>query len=438
MYQESEKVELKECFVEKIKHEILAFLNSNGGVIYVGVKDNGELVGIPNDKKDEYDSTISSWIRDCFYPNINQYINFFYNQDNVLVVEVKSGSNKPYYLTEKGPKPSGVYIRIGRSTRQATQDEIIQMMVDSRDYSYEKEVAENQNLKFTDFEIIAKKNDLEFNPKKMETLGISRNGRFTNLGLLVSDQNPIVVKFAVYKDKTRTEFKVKKEFEGSIVKIADQLLEYSNLYNDVSAKIVDYQPQRIETKNYPGVALREAIVNAICHADYTKNSNIKVEFFIDRVEILSPGGLYGGVSLEDILAGRQITRNPGIVNIFNKLGIIENYGTGIERMFESYTPYNLKPFIDSSNSFFVVKLANVNYGVNQNDTQNETQNETQKETQKSIEYEIINIIKNNNNITRKEIAEKLGKSLSTIARVIGESKKIKYVGSSKAGHWEIQ
>lgn len=288
MYQESEKVELKECFVEKIKHEILAFLNSNGGVIYVGVKDNGEVLGIPNDKKDEYDSTISSWIRDCFFPNINQYIKFFYNQDNVLVVEVKSGSNKPYYLTEKGPKPSGVYIRIGRSTRQATQDEIIQMMVDSRDYSYEKEFAENQNLKFTDFEIIAKKNDLEFNPKKMETLGISRNGRFTNLGLLVSDQNPIVVKFAVYKDKTRTEFKVKKEFEGSIVKIADQLLEYSNLYNDVSAKIVDYQPQRIETKNYPGVALREAIVNAICHADYTKNSNIKVEFFIDRVEILSP------------------------------------------------------------------------------------------------------------------------------------------------------
>ena len=145
MYQESEKVELKECFVEKIKHEILAFLNSNGGVIYVGVKDNGEVLGIPNDKKDEYDSTISSWIRDCIFPNINQYINFFYNQDNVLVVQVKSGSNKPYYLTEKGPKPSGVYIRIGRSTRQATQDEIIQMMIDSRDYSYEKEFAENQN-----------------------------------------------------------------------------------------------------------------------------------------------------------------------------------------------------------------------------------------------------------------------------------------------------
>ena len=137
------------------------------------------------------------------------------------MIEILSGNNKPYYLTEKGPKPSGVYVRIGRSSRQATQDEIIQMMIKSRDYSFEKDISQNQNLKFTDFELIAKKNNLVFNTKKMETLGIRTNGRYTNLGFLVSDQNSIVVKFAVYKDTTRTEFLVKKEFEGSIVKIAD-------------------------------------------------------------------------------------------------------------------------------------------------------------------------------------------------------------------------
>ena len=103
----------------------------------------------------------------------------------------------------------------------------------------------------------------------------------------MSDQSNIEVKFAVYKDKTRTEFK------GSILKIIDLLLDYTHLFNDISAKIIDDRPQGLEFASYPNPSLREIIMNSICHADFSINSNIKIDFFEDRLEVSSPGSLYG-------------------------------------------------------------------------------------------------------------------------------------------------
>lgn len=362
LYEENESVELKEILIDKVKHEISAFINTNGGIIYVGVKDDGTVVGIPQSDKDKVDSTLSSWIRDVYYPNPNQFIRFHFNSDNVLVIEVLKGVHKPYYMIGKGPVPAGVYIRIGRSTRQATQDEILQMMVQSSGYSYESDISKVQDLHFSTFVLHCEKGNLDFNTDKYQALNfLTSDKRFTNLALLMSDENPIEVKLAVYKGLTSNEFRVKKEFKGSLVSIATQLLEYASLFNDTSAKIVDYQPQRIEVKSFPGVSLREAVINALCHADYSRPSNIKVEFYDDRVEISSPGGIFGGVTLEDILQGKQTFRNPGLINIFGKLDLIENYGTGLRRIMDAYPGFNETALFGVSNTFFTVKLPNMNF-----------------------------------------------------------------------------
>ena len=126
-------------------------------------------------------------------------------------------------------------------------------------------------------------------------------------------------------------------------------------------KIVDYQPQRIEIKSFPGVSLREAVINALCHTDYSRPSNIKVEFYDDRVEISSPGGIFGGVTLDDILHGKQTFRNPGLINIFGKLDLIENYGTGLRRIMDAYPLFDQSVIFDVSHNFFTVKLPNMNY-----------------------------------------------------------------------------
>lgn len=142
-YEESDKVELKREMVKDLDKEIIAFLNGHGGTIYIGVDDNGKVIGIPQNLKDEYDEKISALITNNIKPNCRGRVSFFYNDENVLTINIKEGISKPYYLTEKGPKPSGTYIRVGRCKRPAADDEIVEMIKDYSDYLWEKEESKN-------------------------------------------------------------------------------------------------------------------------------------------------------------------------------------------------------------------------------------------------------------------------------------------------------
>ena len=207
-YEESDRIELKREMVKDLDKEIIAFLNTHGGTIYIGVEDNGNVIGVPQNLRDEYDERISAIITNNIKPNSRNKVDFSYDKDDVLAIHVKEGDSKPYYLTEKGPKPSGTYIRVGRSKRPATDNEILKMIRDSSGWLWENQASKEQDLTFDEVSKIAKKKGLDFGVHKFRNLKIvNKNGDFTNLGLLVSDQNPIEVKFAVY-DKN-LDFKVK-------------------------------------------------------------------------------------------------------------------------------------------------------------------------------------------------------------------------------------
>lgn len=118
-YEESDKVELKREMIKDLDKEIIAFLNAHGGTIYIGVEDDGNVVGVPKELKDKYDEMISAILTNNIKPNSRNKVDFSYNEDNVLAIHIKEGDSKPYYLSEKGPKPSGTYIRVGRSKRPA-------------------------------------------------------------------------------------------------------------------------------------------------------------------------------------------------------------------------------------------------------------------------------------------------------------------------------
>lgn len=226
------------------------------------------------------------------------------------------------------------------------------------DFYYEKEISDKQDLSFRRFNEICEDNNIAHNTKSYKSFGmINSDGQYTNLGLLMSDQSPIEVKFAKY-DKNMN-FIVKKIYSGSLVKILEDVLEHSSGYNDVSAIIDGKSFKRIETMSYPGASLREGILNAFCHADYFIRSNIKIEFYDDKVKITNPGGIFK-VSLEDILGGIQTYRNPGLVKILNKLGYIENFGTGIPRILEAYSNSIKKPEFKPTENFFVLMLPNMN------------------------------------------------------------------------------
>lgn len=151
-----------------------------------------------------------------------------------------------------------------------------------------------------------------------------------------------------------------RSFSGSLVTILKNVEEQAERLNDLKVVIDGNTFKRIDTKSYPGVAIREMVMNAVCHADYFIRSNIKIEFFPDKVKITSPGGIFDA-SLDDIMNGVQTYRNPRLVHIFDKLGMIENFGTGIPRTMYSYKDYDVKPEFKVTDNFFIVTLPNVNY-----------------------------------------------------------------------------
>ena len=322
-YVETEIVELKSILTEELKTEIVAFLNSYlGGTIYIGVDDDGNVLDITQEQKDLNESKIINWIRDeAIYPNCTEFVKLGYNKDNVLAITIVPGSDKPYYLKEKGMKSSGVYIRYGRNKSQASKEEITRMIMESNQVFYEEMESDIQDLTFNILKLKFEEKNIRFKDFKMVTSGFIRNNKYTNLAFIFSDQYDVETKVGVYQGLNRAIFKSKKEFGGSIIKQIDKVLEYYDICNETRV-VIDGSPMRKDYVSYYDKAAREAILNCYCHRDYARRSNIKIEFFDDRCEFISPGGFYGGLTLEQAINGVQSFRNKYLVQLLHRLGYI--------------------------------------------------------------------------------------------------------------------
>lgn len=363
-YEESNLVELKRSLNDDMIKEVIAFLNSYlGGTIYVGINDDGSFYNPTQEEKDLNESRIINWIRDeAIYPNCSDFVDISYNEDQVLTIKINPGDKKPYYLKSKGLTPSGVYIRYGRNKSQASQEEISRMLRERDNIAFESLISKEQDLTFKALERKFEEIEWDFSQFNFKTSGFIDNetGLFTNLAFWISDQYNIDTKMAVYQGMDRDIFRSKKEYDGSIIIQIDKVLEYFDLCNEVRV-IIDGSPMRKEILSYNKRAARECILNCYCHRDYSRKSNIKIEFFDDRCEIISPGGFYDGLTLEDALNGLQSFRNEKLVKLLFKLGYIENYASGLTRVFNEYKKVNLVPKIDTSLTLFKIILPNINF-----------------------------------------------------------------------------
>lgn len=443
-YVETEIVELKSILTEELKTEIVAFLNSYlGGTIYVGVDDEGNVLDITQEQKDLNESKIINWIRDeAIYPNCSEFVRLGYNEDNVLAITIIPGADKPYYLKEKGMKSSGVYIRYGRNKSQASKEEITRMIMESNKVFYEELESDIQDLTFNILKLKFEEKNMKFKEFKMVTSGFIKNNKYTNLAFIFSDQYDVETKVGVYQGLNRAVFKSKKEFGGSIIRQIDKVLEYYDICNETRV-VIDGSPMRKDYVSYYDKAAREAILNCYCHRDYARRSNIKIEFFDDRCEFISPGGFYGGLTLEQAINGVQSFRNKYLVQLLHKLGYIENYSSGLNRIFDEYKKVKKKPIIETSLIMFKVTLLNLNYkfdekiNVGLNDPKNVSKNDPKNVSKNGYEKAIIEAIKKNSTITREELALLIGKTVKTVQRTINNSDKIYHVGPKNGGHWEI-
>lgn len=429
IFRESETVELKREYVDEIRKEIIAMTNCTGGTLYIGVEDDGTIAGV-----DDCDFTIQrivNGIRDAVKPDLTMFLHYdvlTLDGKNIVKVTVQTGTNRPYYLASKGLRPEGVYVRQGTSSVPASDAAIRRMIKETDGDNYEDMRSLNQQLTFEEASKRFKQQQIDFGVQQMRTLGlISADGLFTNLGLLLSDQCPHIIKAATFNGIDQQEFQDRREFGGSLLKQVDDAYDYLDMRNKTHAAFEGLYRQ--DRKDYPETALREALLNAVVHRDYAFSAGTLIGVYSDRIEIVSIGGLVHDVSLDDVLIGLSVCRNAKLANVFYRLKLIEAYGTGMRKMRMAYRDDTQEPsFQVTSNAFKVILPRQT------------TENERQTDTTDERSDRIIRYLQEKGSMTRRdaetELDIKQAMAIRTLKDMV-ERKLIRTVGKGKNTRYEL-
>jgi ATP-dependent DNA helicase RecG len=409
MFKESETVELKEIVVDDIKKELIAFANSEGGKLYVGIQDDGTIVGVK--KPDEAALQISNMVRDNIKPDLSMFLHYNtlkINDKEIVAVDVQRGTNRPYYLAQKGLRPEGVYVRQGYSSVSASDTAIRRMIKETDGDHFEDMRSLEQNLTFTAAQKEFSNRNIPLGSMQMKTLGIiNKDDVYTNLGLLLSDQCKHSIKAAVFQGTTPNIFKDRKEFSGSLFQQMNDVYEYIDFHNKTQATFEGLY--RIDTKDYKETAVREALLNSLVHREYSMSASTFISIYDDRIEFTSVGGLVTGITLNDVMMGISVCRNEKLANVFYRLELIEAYGTGMRKIMDAYADYAVKPAFQISDNAFKVILPNCNSQPVQAPTNNLADLQEER---------ILSLAKKQGTITRKEVEHLLDIGQTTSGRLL--------------------
>lgn len=421
---ENTTTEFKRIYVENIKNTVIAFANTNGGKVYIGIEDDGTVVGIRN--IDETMLKCTNALRDSIKPDITLFSDCSVKNienKNVVVLEIQKGTASPYYIASKGIRPEGVFVRQGASTVPATETAILKMIKETDGDEYEDVRSLNQDLTFSEAAKVFDKENILFGVPQQKTLGIiNADGVYSNLGLLISDQCVHTVKAAVFEGTEKTVFKDRFEFSGSLLKQLNDVFEMIDRYNRTRSEFDGLY--RVDMRDYPIEAIRETLLNALVHRDYSFSGSTLISIFDDRMEVVSLGGLVKGIVYDDIMLGASILRNKKLANLFYCLKLIEAYGTGMPKIISSYADYSVKPKIEVSDNAFKITLPNTN-AVN---------GEKVIESLTDKEKECYELFESNNSLTRKQVEKALSISQPFAVRILNalaQKQLISRVGSGK-------
>ena len=357
---ESKTVEYKREYIDDIKYTVIAFANTDGGKLYIGMEDDGQVYGVPD--PDGIMLRVTNMIRDAIRPDVTMFTEVYLlemEDKPVVAVNVQRGTARPYYLAAKGVRPEGVYVRQGSSSVPASETAILNMIRETSGDRYEDARSLNQQLTFDETAAYFARREMPFGEKQMRTLNmVSEDGTYTNLAMLLSDQCVHTIKLAVFDGSKKTVFRDRRELTGSLLRQVEEAFSYIDQYNRTRAEFNGLV--RVDNRDYPTEALREALLNAVVHRDYAISSPTLISIFDDRVEFVSIGGLVRGISYEDIMLGVSVLRNQHLANVFYRLKLIEAYGTGMLKINECYADRMEKPRIEVTANAFKITLPNQN------------------------------------------------------------------------------
>ena len=335
---ESYRLELKLTLTDSLEKEVVAFLNSReGGVIYIGVADDGVAQGIDN--PDAMQLQIKDRLKNNIHPTclgLFDIIGEEINNKEVIKIIVASGPEKPYYLKKQGMSEKGCFIRVGTAAEPMTSRMIENLFARRTRNSIGRIRSNQQKLKFEQLKIYYQESGKLLNSKFVANLGLqTEDGAFNYVAFLMSDINSMSIKVAKYRGKNRVHLIENNEYGYcSIIKATKQVLDKIELENKTKSRITSRE--RVDTRLWNAIALREAIINSLVHNDFSYEVPPKFEIFDDCIEITSAGSLPDLLSQEEFFEGFSIPRNQEMMRIFKDLELVEHLGSGVPRILEAY------------------------------------------------------------------------------------------------------
>ena len=376
------------------------------------------------DDPDGVSLQISNMVRDTIKPDVTMFLHYETIEESgkeIVAVDIQRGTDRPYYLAKKGMRPEGVYVSQGSSSVPASDTAIRRMIKETDGDRFEAMRSLNQELTFEATKKEFELRNIEFGPQQMRTLKlVDRDNLYSNLGLLLSDQCIHTIKAAVFQGKDQTIFKDRREFTGSLLQQMNEVYDFIDFRNQTHATIKKLL--RIDVRDYPEIAVREALLNLLVHRDYSFSASALISIYADRLEFVSIGGLMPGIDLEDIMIGISVCRNQDLANVFYRLHLIEAYGTGIGKIMKAYEGMEKKPVIETTKNAFKIILPNVN-AKDEKDSNPALSSEPLTNASDGVpisarEEKVLEYVRIHGAVTRNDVIGLLGVSSSTAVRIL--------------------
>ncbi|MDR1187637.1 MAG: putative DNA binding domain-containing protein [Bifidobacteriaceae bacterium] len=330
---------------------VVAFANSAGGRLVIGVADSGEVVGVVDPLLEE--GRLTNLISDSIMPQLRPTVELVpLAGKTVLIAKVWLGSQRPYYLKRLGPR-QGAYIRVGASDRQASAAMVAELRRSAEGISFDQLPA--SRAKFTDLDIPLMAGLLGRNvdQRMLRTLRliVEDQGEWvpSNGGVLVGCEHPEMflphawVQCARFRGPRKRDISDKANIRGPLPAAIDQVMAFFRRHAFLSSKFGE-SPRRQDVWSLPFDALEELVVNGLVHSSYDDHGTpLKIAFRDEAISIESPGGLVPGLTVEDMVEGTSVIRNPVLARVFEELGHIEQWGSGIPEVIQDLAEAGLPP-----------------------------------------------------------------------------------------------
>ena len=335
---ESHRVEHKQSLADTFEKEVVAFLNYHeGGIIYIGVDKDGKIVGCQN--PDETQLKIKDKLKHNISPSclgLFEVILETIEEKSVIKIIIASGRETPYYIKKNGMSEKGCYIRVGSSSEPMNQTMIEDLFAKRVRNSLGNIKSRRQDLTFEQLKIYYEEKGLKLNEKFASNLELlTDDGYYNYVAYLMADSNGVSIKVAKYAGTNKVDLIENNEYGYcSLIKATKRVLEKLEIENKTAALITS--TTRKEQPLWNKVALREAVINAIVHNDYTTENPPVFEIFSDRIEITSTGGLSIIKNIDDFFSGYSNPTSRELMRIYKDLELVEHLGSGLNRILEAY------------------------------------------------------------------------------------------------------